>query len=98
MTTEELFEKINKRFDTLEQGQKQLREETVSKDEFQTIKENTVTKVEFQKATKQTNRKLNKIQKGLELVLKYHDENVIRLRGRIERLEEHTGLTTPHKN
>lgn len=37
-------------------------------------------------------RTLNRVQKDIKLILKYHDENVIRLRERIECLEEYTGI------
>ena len=50
-------------------------------------------KKDFEKETKKTHKKLNNIQKDIEMVLSYHDQNVIALRQRIERLEEHTGLT-----
>jgi hypothetical protein len=36
--------------------------------------------------------KLTRVEKDIQLVLKYHDENVLHLRSRIERIEEHTGL------
>jgi hypothetical protein len=36
--------------------------------------------------------KLTRIEKDIQLVLKYHDENVLHLRSRIERLEEHAGV------
>ena len=35
---------------------------------------------------------VNRVQKDMKLVLKYHDGNVLRVRSRIERLEEHTNL------
>jgi hypothetical protein len=41
---------------------------------------------------------VKQVQKDVKLVLKYHDENVIHLRSRIERLEDHTGLVKPDKN
>lgn len=53
---------------------------------------------EIKTSVKQLSRKINRVQKDIKLILKYHDENVIHLRGRIERLEEHTGIPHPHRN
>jgi chromosome segregation ATPase len=44
------------------------------------------------KDLKEINSRLTRVGKDIQLVLKYHDENVLNLRSRIERLEEHAGL------
>jgi hypothetical protein len=41
---------------------------------------------------KTVNKKLNRIQKDISFLIKTYDSHVIHLRGRIERLEEHTGI------
>src|SRR4051794_35370944 len=41
---------------------------------------------------KEITSKLTRVQKDIQLVVKYHDENVLHLRSRIQGLEEHTGL------
>jgi hypothetical protein len=44
------------------------------------------------KNLKEIHSRLTRVGKDIQLVLKYHDDNVLRLRSRIERLEKHTGL------
>lgn len=51
-------------------------------------------KEELQTALKPINRKLKKIDHSIELVLKYHDEMHIRMRKRVEKLEQHTGISS----
>ena len=44
------------------------------------------------KDLKEINSRLTRVGKDIQFVLKYHDDNVLHLRSRIERLEEHAGL------
>jgi hypothetical protein len=48
--------------------------------------------VPIQKLMKTMNKKLNRVQKDISFLIKSYDSHVIHLRGRIERLEEHTGI------
>ena len=69
-------EKIVKTLENLQAGQERL-EKAV-----------TTLQGEFQKGTKRTDKQLKSIHKDIELILKYHDEMHLRLRTRIEALEQ----------
>lgn len=91
MNNDDLLKKIEKLFEVEREHTSKLID-TKLDEKLEPIKSDVAgIQTELQEHGKQfkaVNRKLNRVQKDIKLVLKYHDEMHIRLRERIEALEK----------